>query len=150
MKYPTIAVLLILLYFAACTPESCLEETESFLEASFYSYATGGILAPDSLTLYGTGRDTSMIYSSLAAVKIASIPLNPAETTSSFVIMINGVEDTLVFSHFSYPHLISRECGYTFYHNLDSMSFTKNAIDSVWIRNNIITTFDEENIRIFY
>lgn len=141
----------ILTIISSCTPESCLEETEAFLKSSFYSYTNPQeALPPDSLTVYGLGRDTSLVYSAAPAVRIARLPLNPAAPSSVFVFRINGVTDTLSLYHYSYPHLISRECGYTYYHNLDSLSFTMNAIDSIWIRNGVITTLDNENIQVFY
>ncbi|HLN56207.1 MAG TPA: DUF6452 family protein [Bacteroidales bacterium] len=142
----------IIAFLESCTPESCLDDTESFLEASFYNYKTKNVQVPDSITIYGVGRDTSKVYSSALAIKVASLPLNPASTSSAFVVRINGISDTLSISHFSYPHLISKECGYTYYHEIypDSLTFTKNTIDSIWIKNRIITTLDEENIRIFY
>lgn len=143
-------LLSVLTVLISCTPESCLEKTESFLEASFYSDSTKTALAPDSLTIYGAGRDTSKIYSSTAAIRVASLPLNAQTGSSVFIIKINGITDTLSFQYFSYPHLISRECGYTYYHNIEPPAFTKHIIDSIWTKNNVITTKDEENIRIFY
>lgn len=146
---PTI-LMCALMCLPSCTPESCLEETEAFLEASFYSYSSGNAQPPDSLTAFGLGRDTSKIYAATPGIRLARLPLDPDAGSSAFVIRINGVGDTLSFIHTSYPHLISRECGYTFYHNIDSVSFTTNAIDSIWVRNIVVTTVDEENIRIYY
>lgn len=146
---PTI-LLCVLVCLHSCTPESCLEDTEAFLEASFYSYSTGNAQAPDSLTAFGFGRDTSRIYSATPGIRVARLPLHPEAGSTAFLISINGVGDTLSFIHTSYPHLISRECGYTFYHNIDSVSFTTNAIDSIWVKNIVVTTIDEENIRIFF
>jgi hypothetical protein len=145
--------LLLLAYLTvitSCTPESCLEKTESFLEASFYSDSTKNAMAPDSLTIFGAGRDTSKIYSSKAAVRVASLPLDAQTGSSVFVIKINGITDTLSFFYYSYPHLISRECGYTYYHNIEPPAFTRHIIDSISIKNNVITPKDEENIRIYY
>ncbi|MGE5418982.1 MAG: DUF6452 family protein [Chloroflexota bacterium] len=151
-RYIFILLAGIVAFFASCTPESCLDETESFLKASFYSYTSKNVQIPDSLTVYGLGRDTSKIYAAVPAIKIARLPLNPANSFSDFVVRINGVSDTLMIRHYSYPHLISKECGYTYYHNIypDSLVFTRNTIVSVEIRNRIITTLDDENIRIFY
>lgn len=140
----------ILCFFCSCTPESCLDDTESFLEATFYSYTTFNQQTPDSLTVYGYGRDTARIYSASRLINIASLPLNPSAMSTVFAIKINGITDTISFYHYSYPHLISRECGYTYNHTLDSLSHTGNIIDSIWVRNNLITTINEENIRIFY
>jgi hypothetical protein len=135
----------------SCTPQSCFESTESFLKASLYLNKTGKLLAPDSLTVYGTGQTTNKLYDKAKSVTIAEFPLNSSSTKCTFFIKINGVTDTIQFKYTNYPHLISKECGYSFYHNLyDSLTYSRNIIDSIFIRNNNITTLNEENIRIFY
>ncbi|HEX2969557.1 MAG TPA: DUF6452 family protein [Bacteroidales bacterium] len=134
----------------SCTPESCLENTTSSLEAIFYSYTSKSVAAPDSLSISLIGKDTS-VYTKVQGIKTAKLPLNPSAGSSSFSIRINGVDDTIIIFHNSYPHLISRECGYAFYHNIDSIMFTAGKmIDSISIINSTVTTLDEDNIHIFY
>lgn len=141
----------VLLLFS-CTEGSCFEETESYLKASFY---TGDVtpkpFAPDSLTLYGLNND-SIIYYKSAKVQPALIPLNASTDSCTFIIKINGVADTIKFHYSSYPHLISKECGYTFYHQLpDSVrAYTRHAIKKIYTANKTITNLNVENIRIFY
>jgi hypothetical protein len=134
---------------ASCTPGSCFEETESYLKASFYNNETKKLVAPDSVTLYGLNND-SIIYDKSAKVQPALIPLNASKDTCTFVIVINGVTDTVEFTYNSYPHLISKECGYTFYHQLDTVLTKNHAIKDVYISNKTITNLNVENIRIFY
>lgn len=142
-----------ILLFFSCTPESCFEETESFLKASFYTSVnntTTKIVAPDSLTIYGLNMD-SIIYKQTRNVQPALIPLNPATGKCVFIIMINGIADTVEFRYSSYPHLLSKECGYIYYHNLDTdRIFTKHKIINIYYSKRNITTVNEENIRIFY
>jgi hypothetical protein len=141
---------LILLYSVACTTGGCFEETESFLKATFYNNETKKAVAPDSVTLFGFGHDTSLIYNKSTGVQPALFPLNSAADTSAFVIKINGITDTIAFIYSTYPHLVSKECGFTFYHDLDSVIYTTHNIDYVYSGKNKITTINEENIRIFY
>jgi Family of unknown function (DUF6452) len=139
----------LILFLLSCTPESCFEETESFLKASFYN--NGKLQAPDSLTIYGLNMETNKLYDKVRKVQPALIPLNSATTNCVYIIRINGITDTLEFRYSSYPHLVSKECGYTFYHNLDTdRIFTKHAIVNIYIGKRNITTINEENIRIFY
>jgi hypothetical protein len=141
----------LILFLLSCTPESCFEETESFLKASFYNNVTGKPLAPDSLTIYGLNMETNKLYDKVRKVQPALIPLNSATASCVYIIQINGITDTLEFRYSSYPHLVSKECGYTFYHNLDTdRIFTKHAIVNIYIGKRNITTINEENIRIFY
>jgi len=139
-----------LLKIVSCTPESCFEETLALLKASMYQSSQEKNVAPTSLTLYGLNMEDDKIYDQTEGVKSALIPLNPYAESCTFVIGINSVTDTLIFWYTSFPHLISKECGYTFYHALDSLITTSNAIDTVIIRNRYVTTSDEENIRIYY
>lgn len=137
------------LYLISCTPNSCLDETESFVKATMYIYATGLKKAPDSLTVYGLNMD-SLIYNKERNVGIVRFPLNAAADSSVFIIKINTLADTIMFRYTSYPHLISKECGYTYYHTLEPPLFTKHVLDSISMPKNAVTNLNEENIRIFY
>lgn len=137
-----------ILFLLSCTQGSCFEETESYLKASFYKNSI--LTAPDSLTLYGLNTD-STIYNKTASIQPALIPLNASTESCVFVIQINGVADTIEFQYSSYPHLISKECGYTFYHHLDTVpKYTQHVIDTIYVSNKTITNLNVENLRIFY
>jgi hypothetical protein len=140
------------LLLLSCTPESCFEETEAFLKAPLYESETGKLHAPDSLTVYGLNMETNKLYDKAINIQIALLPLNAGTDYCVYIIKINEISDTLVFVYTTYPHLVSKECGYTFYHTLfaDSLTFTTNVIDSIIIRRNNISTANEENIRIYY
>jgi hypothetical protein len=143
---PFLAV--ILLDLTSCTPGSCVDETEALVKAYFYKAEK--LTAPDSLTIYGLGRDTSLIYNKAAKVTIARLPLDAGADSSSFVIINNGLKDTITFRYTTYPHLISKECGYTYFHTIEEPVYTLNGITSVLVRKNTITTANEENIFIYY
>jgi len=143
-------LLVFLVQISSCTVGSCFDETESRVKASFYSMETGKPIAPDSVTLFGINMDTLEIYDNTTNLKTAEFPLYAEKQECKFVIKINGIIDTIEFNYISYPHLLSKECGYTFFYTLETDTHTKNTIDSVSIIKNTITTFNEENIRIFY
>ena len=138
------------LYLASCSTGSCLEETEARVKATFYSMETNKALAPDSVSLYGINMDTLKIYDKSEKLKSVEFPLYAAETDRKLVLRINGVNDTIEFSYNSYTALLSKECGYTFFYNLDTVFYSGNIIKSISIVKNSITTFNEENMRIFY
>ncbi|MEI6048563.1 MAG: DUF6452 family protein [Bacteroidota bacterium] len=141
----------LILFLSSCTPETCFEETESFLKASFYNNTTKKLQAPDSLTIYGMNMETNKLYNKVLKVQPALIPLKSSKDTCIFIIKINGIADTLELRYSSYPHLVSKECGYTFYHRLDTeLIYTYHAIKNIYTGNSAITTLNEENIRIFY
>jgi hypothetical protein len=84
------------------------------------------------------------------SIKQALLPLDASAAECSFVIKINGIRDTIRFTYSTYPHMISKECGYTFYHEIEPPLFTNNIIDTITVIKNTITTVSEENIRIYY
>jgi hypothetical protein len=142
-----------LLLLISCTEGSCLEETKSSLKATFYLKINDTLSksqAPDTLTLRGLNND-SIIYNKSLNIQPALFELNASSSRSVFIITINGVSDTIEFSYSSYPHFISKECGYTFYHHLENDPvYTLHAIESVFVTNKTITNLNVENIRIFY
>lgn len=138
-----------LLLSVSCTPGSCFEETNSYLKATFYRTSQGKPVPPDSLSMYGIGKD-SAVYKKAGRVQPALIPLDPSASACGFLIRINGVDDTVSFFYTTFTHLISRECGYTFFHDLDSLAHTRNIIDTILIKFRTISTFNEPNIFIYY
>ncbi|HLN56430.1 MAG TPA: DUF6452 family protein [Bacteroidales bacterium] len=134
----------------SCTPGSCFEKTDSLLDVTFYDSVTKKVITPDSLTVFGLGIDTARIYSASRGIKKASLPLNSAADNSIFIITINKITDTLSVFYSSYPHLISKECGYTFYHQIDSLFHSRNAIHSILIIKRTVTNEDEDNLHLYY
>jgi hypothetical protein len=140
----------LILILLSCTPESCFEETTSFLNATFYKAGSNTSTIPDSITVFGIGKEANYLYNKALNVSMIKLPLDASFQTCGFVMKINNITDTLKFAYSSYPHLISKECGITFFYTLDSYSVSGSTVDTIIIRNNNITTFNVENIRIFY
>jgi hypothetical protein len=142
---------LLMLGSVSCTSMSCQDETEAFLKVSFFRISTDKLQPPDSLTVYGMNMSSSKIYNKSASVQPALIPLNNSAGFSEFIFRINGITDTVKFIYSTFPHLVSKECGYTFYHTLDTTrNYTNNGIKNLKVWNGNITTINEENIRIYY
>jgi len=139
-----------LLLAYSCTPGACFDETTAYMKASMFLDSTQKLTAPDSLSLWGAGRDTAKIYNKQKSLKQAFIPLDASSESCSFVIGINGIYDTLTVWYSTFPHIISKECGYTFYHNIDSIHPSNHKIIKIIITKNSVTTLNEENIRIYY
>jgi hypothetical protein len=142
-------LLIILVQLYSCSAGSCFDETEARVKATFYSKETGKALEPDSVTLHGVNLD-SMIYNKSLKLKSVEFPLYAADTVCKFVLRINGINDTLRFRYSSYTSLISKECGYTYFFTLDTVTNSVNIIKSISITKKTITTFNEENMRIFF
>jgi hypothetical protein len=139
-----------ILQTVSCTPETCLEETTAEIKAPLYLSSTGKIVAPDSLTLYGLNSGSGKIYNNAKSITMVLLPLNPSAKNCGFIIRINGITDTILLWYDSFPHFITKECGFTYFHTIDSLIFTNNIIDTIRIKNRSVTTVNEENIRILY
>lgn len=151
--YFMIALVALTAIINSCTPESCLEDdTQSYVNATFYiNDGTGLIKAPDTLTIYGVGRSNLLLYDKALNVSTVSLPLDASAESCDFIFIINGITDTVSFTYNSYPHFISKECGYTFFHNLTlAEPKTTNSIDNIYIVDNNVLISKKENIRIFY
>jgi hypothetical protein len=134
----------------SCTPLACFEETNSFVKASLYDNVTKKQKAADSLTVYGLSRDSVKIYDRAKGIQPVLFPLDSSTGSCTFIVSINGITDTITFTYNSYPHLISKECGYTFFHNIDTPYYTRHNIKGIYTGSKNITTENVENLRIFY
>jgi hypothetical protein len=143
-------LLLVIRLIPSCTPETCIGETTSFVHVTFYKATTNKLTAPDSITVFGIGLDTARLYSKALNTSSIKLPLDASSDRCGFMLKINNKTDSLKFVYTSYPHLISKECGITFFYSLNSLQAGGSAIDTVLIFNKNITTFNGENIRIIY
>jgi hypothetical protein len=134
----------------SCLEEACIEETNAYVKAGLYSYSTKNPVVPDSLTLYGINMQTYKIYDKAKITPPLLIPLKDSADYSTLIIKINGVSDTLKFTYWSFPHLVTKECGYSMYHTVDTVYHTSHTIDSISKIDENITTTNAENIRIYY
>jgi hypothetical protein len=137
------------LILSQCASLPCTQETDAKVKTDFFRTGTGTAITADSVTLYGLGRDTNKIYDKATNLKSINFPLDSSSDSCSFFIQLNSLTDTVTFYYTNYTHLVSKECGYTFYHSLDSIKHKKPVLDYN-IMNRNITTVNEENIRIFY
>lgn len=147
-------IYLLLITFAAalingCVSQPCLDNTVSAVNVTFYK--TGGLaFTADSVTLYGLDRDTSKIYDKATKLAKISFPLDLSADSCSYFLKVNNVADTITLYYNSYPHLVTKECGFTYFSVLeDSINHKVDSID-YQVRNKYVTTANEENIRIFY
>lgn len=146
--FPLNVFIVLLFLSAACTPGACYEDTDVFMKAFFYREGIGK-QAPDTLSIKGKDMN-DFIYENKTKVQPAILPLDAANEQCSFYISINNTADTLTVSYTNRPHLISKECGYVFYHYIDSVLYTTHIIDTITILNKKVTTVNEENIRIYF
>ncbi len=146
-SYKWFLPLFFLVCFSACVDdEICEEATANPLRIGFYA---PGELEPvqrpiDSLTVFGVGRPDSMIYDNAYSVFLAELPLNPNRDTTAFVLEFPLQTDTLMVVYQRELNLISVECGFAMFFELEGIQNTENFITSTTISiSEVINTFDE-------
>ena len=133
------------LVLISCSGDECLEDTRVNMRVSFYNYEDKTKSSPESVTLYGIDNEEAIKVTSPAL-----FPLKNSDTETGFIITINGTTDTIWFLHSNSLHFISKECGYTMYHSIDTVYFTTNEIDSISLINKDITLRKTEHVEIYY
>jgi len=145
----TVLVFLTLLS-AACSEQACYDDTDPLVNVILLESGTGAAKKSVSLKITGLGFPSPVDLVTETSVAKFSVPLNPAAETSVMVIVLNGIADTATVSYSNFLHLVSPECGYTFYSVIQNLNTTHNIIDSLIIENKNITVDGERNMRLFY
>lgn len=145
----TVLVLFILL-LPACSKQACYDDTDPLVNVILLESGTGAAKKSVSLKITGLGVTPPVELVSATSVANFSVPLNPAAESTVMIILLNGVADTATISYSNFIHLVSPECGYTFYNVIKGLNTTHNIIDSLIIENKNITVDGERNMRLFY
>ena len=142
-------LLLIPVLILSCTTEGCYEEMDADLNISVRETDNEEANMIDSLTVYGVGLEDAKLYN-LANTGSLKIPLFGGSSSVSYVVINGTVYDTVNILYSSKYNFVSQGCGYNYLHTINSVSFTKNRIDTILIINDQVTTSDEENLRTFF
>ncbi len=142
---------LCLMFYSCESEKKCELSTVSILNAGFYSVPDSipEAVFVDDLTIYGIGREDSLIYDQASSVGSFVLPLSPSCDTTGFVFTLGADTDTIIFLYSRELHLLSMECGFTTYYYIERIDNTSNVIDSISVVNEKVTTGDDENIQIY-
>ncbi|MBS4013739.1 MAG: hypothetical protein KGZ97_08265 [Bacteroidetes bacterium] len=151
-KYCLILILaLIPKMFSSCdSSEICRENTETPLRVGFYNkddFSATAIV--DSITVYGLGREDSLIYDNAKNVTRVELPLNNAKDTTSFVLIFPQNQDTITIIYSRKITLLSVGCGFTTFYTLSKAQSTKNEIFNSDIQNSNVINDLNEHIKVY-
>ncbi|MDR2475580.1 MAG: hypothetical protein LBD45_06950 [Bacteroidales bacterium] len=142
-------------FFHGCGDTECTESTLTGMVINFHHNA--GLQTPDSAFIYSTLEDTLLLFSRTGATKLNQLRLplriNNSSTKYIFRLKYTSIEDEIdliEFFHNNQPHFISETCGCAMFFTIDSVVYSKNAIDSILIPNREITNEPKENIQLFF
>ena len=132
VKYTFLISILLLTAIACSDDEACLSNQHS-VQAQLLSawWDTDVDTTLTEVTVIGLGQEDS-VYNN-ESVSELFLPLNFDTDTTVFVITVKTLKDTLRLVAQRELDFISRDCGYIFTFNLDTVIHTKTFIDSVSI-----------------
>ncbi len=141
------AVVMLLLMNVGCEEQiDCQLSTETPLRAGFYTMVNDTLELDTStavLSVIGLGQSDSILASAGEQLSF-NLPLNPFVDSSAFIMIFDGIHDTLSIRYNRRLQLLSEECGFITKFELSSVSSTHNHIDSLYI---IEDNVDTENVR---
>lgn len=144
-------IFLIISLLSCNNDEICLSNQDA-VQVSFYSYYTDKDTSLESVSIYGLNR-TDSLYAD-TTISQAFLPLNfdgdPGTTT--YVVQIDQVKDTITFAHSKELDFVSGDCGYVFKFTLDAKNChaTPYNIDTAIVVNpSIKYSEDAENVKIY-
>ncbi len=110
-----------------------------------FSYTSGADSTP-VITAYGLDIDSILVQEE--ETDEVSLPLSLADS-STFVLLIDSIADTLTIYHTNTLNYESIESGFYYDYMITGAKHTYNRIDSAEILNDTVTTSWNENIRLY-
>lgn len=148
-KFIYVIVAITMVLIPACSSESCDEPYDALVNISLRSDAAPEIGRIDSITVYGTGMEESVLYDTLS-LSLLELPLFPGAESLSYIIRHGSLTDTVTIEYTSEMQFISKACGYSFFYTIRGVNYTTHSINRILIINDYITPGYEENLRAFY
>ncbi len=134
----------------SCSVQPCYEETDPLMNTLLLASGTGESATADSLRVRGVSATDTVEFVDERNATSFSLPLDPASDLSLFYITVNGIHDTAVIYYTRLPHLVSPECGYTFFNTVTGVSTTHNIIDTLIIENSKVDLDGKKNLHLFF
>ncbi len=145
--------------FSSCINEEVCEDVSSLpVRIGFYMTDTlneENPVAINNLTIYGMGND-SLLYNNNDEVASIELPLNATEDSCAFIFQYSNAQDSIIvpndtiwFDYQRKPNLISMDCGFVTFYEINEIDYTRNVIDSVNVDDPNISNSLDEHIKIF-
>ena len=156
MKKYLLPILLMSLMISCVTREICDDNNQSELVARFKLEMDGVYTDTvfNGVSVYGTrsGQEFNLLYDSVPTSRIV-LPLDPNQTSTSFLIDFNGLRDTLTIQHTTEYYLISYTCGFAALFTMEDVLHTRQVIRDFKIINEVIDAeleLNEEQLWILF
>lgn len=149
-----LTALLLSILTAGCQEDTvCEDVTSVLLSVGFYSVQENGqevLTAIDSISIFGIGKPSQLIYDNQASVSRVELPVNPATDSTTYVMQFPGNQsDTIRIFYQRHLNLISVDCGFSMFFEIDSVAYTRSFIQTHTLNNKQITNTRDEHLKIF-
>jgi len=139
-------IYILLLVFAGWSCKEVYElPPQAMLQASFINSGTKTAMST-SVTVWGVDQEFLWVKDSV--LQKILLPLSSKDTTD-FLVIFDDVVDTLTFFHQPVKKYDSMETGFYYEHKLDSIYYSNNRIDSIVIKDSLVTKKWNENIVLY-
>lgn len=149
---PTVFAALMVLFLAGCQQEEVCEElTSNPLRIGFYMTSESGqslTALIDSLTVFGLNRPEDAIYDKQSAVSRIELPLDPGRDSCAFVLQFPEMTDTLFLYYQRELTLLSVECGFIMFYDLERVELTRHVITGIQVNVNQVTNSLDEHLKV--
>ncbi len=147
-----VAIILTVLLSACDDDEVCEEITANNLRIGFYPaeqedeefWAT-----IDSLMVHSLEKPDDPVHDTLYTVSSLELPLNIHASSAAFVIDFFHARDTLWLQYNKETHLISVECGFTVFFDIQEVEHTTHYVEGISLETSEVTSTLDEHIQIF-
>lgn len=156
-----IALIILVTFLTCCTSsEVCENITTVPLRIGFFSENPDDPDQPesyllDSITAFGITKD-SLIYDNQKNVSLIELPIDPSANSSGFIFLISPADstdvpaqDTLWINYEKQPTLISMECGFVNFFEIESVSYSSQQIDTIIIENSSVNNSFDVHLQVF-
>jgi hypothetical protein len=152
-RIPFILILLTIFIGPACEEEgTCTDDVISRIRAGFYVRDSIGErdTTLSSVTFYGVSRPDSLLYDGSSGEQEIFFPLSYSEENlTRFVFTVGSRTDVINIWHQSRLQMFSYACGFTTVHDLYSIGYEQNIIDTIAITESFVNPGNAENIKIY-
>lgn len=149
MKKLVLFTCIFMLVFSCAEDDTCRTNKQVSTLLNFYSAETAKKVQIDSISVHAIGLD-SILYDNKKRVNSIKLPLNSQAEQTVFVVQFNEIHDTLDFRYTNKEYFVSYACGMVISHELDTVYFTKHAIEDLKIKYYQIDPNEAEHIQIFF
>lgn len=140
-----VVYLILFLIVAVACKEVFEAPPQALLKATLLNSTTGGTIS-STVSIRGIGLETYLFKDT--SLSVLNLPLS-ANNKSSFLISFDSISDTITFTHETSMKYASMETGFYNEYKLQSINFTKNRIDSIQIKDSLVTKTWHENIKLY-